>query len=120
MGPRAVEVMLGLWLVLSPFVFGHLEQHPQLAVSDFAAGAATVVLACLSAFHRLRRAHLGNLLVAAWLCGYGYFAFAHPAPPGAQNELLVGLTLLLFAIAPTGANDPPEAWSRYGNLPPER
>jgi hypothetical protein len=120
MWPRAVEAMLGLWLVLSPFLFGHLEAHPELARSDFAAGGAVFVLACLSAFRRLRRAHLGNLLVGAWLSGYGYLAFPHPAPPGAQNELLVGLTLLLFAIAPSRANEPPVAWRRFLEERPAR
>ena len=110
MWARAIEIMLALWLAASPFIFGHVDTHPQLVASDFVAASAILVLSSASFFHRLRRAHLGNLAVAAWLVGYGYFGFQHPIPPGAQSELLVGLVLILLAIIPPQSEEPPEGW----------
>ncbi|HEX2254255.1 MAG TPA: SPW repeat protein [Thermoanaerobaculia bacterium] len=111
MWPRAVEVMLGLWLVVSPWIFGHWPAPP--SGSDLVAGWLVVVLALLSFWTPARRAHLGILAVAVWVAAYGYFAFPHPAAPGAQNDILVGLTLLVFAIIPSDANQPPLAWRRF-------
>ena len=111
MWARAIEVMLGLWLVLSPWIFGHWPAAPSR--SDLVSGSVVVVLAVLSFWAPARRAHLGILVVAAWVAGYGYLAFPHPAPPGAQNDILVGLTLLIFAIIPPDANQPPPSWRRF-------
>jgi hypothetical protein len=110
---RVVELMLGLWLVLSPFIFGHDTLHPGLWRNDFACGVAIVLLALLSFWHTLRHVHLLNLLVAAWLIGFGYIYGGYPSPPGAQNNILLGLILLLFAIIPNEANQPPPPWRHY-------
>jgi hypothetical protein len=110
MWARAVEVMLGLWLVIAPFVFGHFGELRRLAWSDMASGAALVLLSSLCFFERLRRLHLLNLAVSAWLVLHGYLGYAHPAPPGAQNEILVGLVLLLTAIIPPQSSQPPRPW----------
>jgi hypothetical protein len=110
---RVVELMLGLWLVLSPFIFGHEALHPGLWRNDFACGVAIVLLALLSFWHALRHVHLLNLLVAAWLIVFGYIYGGYPSPPGAQNNILLGLILLLFAIIPNEANQPPSPWRHY-------
>jgi hypothetical protein len=110
---RVVELMLGLWLVLSPFIFGHEILHPALWKNDFACGVAMVLLALLSFWHALRHVHLLNLLVAAWLIGFGYIYGGYPSPPGAQNNILLGLILLLFAVIPNEANQPPLPWRHY-------
>lgn len=113
MWARSAEVMLALWLAAAPFVFGHYGRLEALTASDFAAAGAVAVLALASYADRLRRAHLGILAVSAWLVGFGYFGFAHPAPPGAQNEILTGLTLVLLAIIPMDAERPPRAWREF-------
>jgi hypothetical protein len=110
---RVVECMLGIWLVLSPFIFGHYPQDQPLWRNDFAGGAAIVLFALLSFWRVLRHAHLLNLLVAAWLIGFGYVYGGYPASPGAQNDILLGLVLLLFAIIPNEANQPPRPWRHY-------
>lgn len=108
---RTTEVMLALWLIVSPFVFGHVGTP--LAYSDWAAGGAVLLLSLFSFWPPTRRAHLLNLAAAGWLAAYGYFAYAHPAPPGAQNEILVGLTLLLLAIIPNDNEKIPISWRRH-------
>lgn len=110
---RILEVMLGLWLVLSPFIFGHYPADRPLWVSDFACGAAMVLLALLSFWRVTRYAHLLQLAVAAWLVGFGYFHGGYPAAPGYQNDIFVGLTLMLLAIIPNEAEQPPRSWRRY-------
>jgi len=110
---RVLEVMLGLWLVLSPLLFGHYLTHQPLWMSDLACGAAMVLLALLSFWRVTRYAHLLNLAVAGWLVGFGYFYGGYPASPGFQNNIFVGLVLLLLAIIPNEADQPPRSWRRY-------
>lgn len=115
MWARGIEVMLGLWLAIAPFVFGHFGEPGmgRLVASDLAAGTLVVLLAVVSFWRRAGRAHLAELAVAVWLVAFGRFAFDFPPPPGAQNELLVGLVLVLFAIVPTRAADPPARWRAF-------
>jgi hypothetical protein len=110
---RVLEVMLGLWLGLSPFIFGHYPAHQPLWVSDLACGTAMVLLALLSFWHPTRYAHLLNLVVAGWLVGFGYLYGGYPATPGFQNNIFVGLILVLVAIIPNEADQPPRSWRRY-------
>jgi hypothetical protein len=71
--------------------------------------AAVVVLLALLSFHAsLRRAHLGTCAVALWLIGFRYAAEA--ARPAAQNQIVVGLLLFMFAIVPSEASRPPRSW----------
>lgn len=115
---RIVEIMLGLWLLISPFLFGHYPADRPLWMTDMLCGGAVVLLAMLSfwslSFGRfMRDAHVLILPVAAWLTGFGYFYGAYPASPGAQNEIFLGLTLMLLAIIPNNASSPPPSWRRY-------
>lgn len=115
MWARGIEVMLGLWLVVGPFVFGHFGDPGlgRLVASDLVCGALVVLLAVVSFWRRAGRAHLAELAVALWLIGFGRFAFGYPPPPGAESELLVGLVLLLTAIVPNRAADPPARWRAF-------
>lgn len=110
---RVLEVVLGLWLVLSPFLFSHAPAQVRLWQSDLFCGTAMVVLALLSYWPPTRYAHVLQLGVAGWLIGFGYFYGGYPAAPGYQNNIFVGLTLLLLALIPNEANHPPRSWRRY-------
>ena len=110
MWPRFAEIILGCWLVASPKVLP--------AVSDFATwravtfGTAIVMFAAISFLPRLRGAHFAGIGVGLGLLG---FAFASPLPtsPAVQNEILVALVLLNFAIIPSHANRPPHSWIAF-------
>lgn len=118
---RVVEIMLAVWLSLSPFLFGHYQEDQALWISDLFCAGALMVLSCLAFSEPLRRAHLGNLLIAGWLVGFGYFYGGYPAAAGYQNDIFTGLTLLLMAIIPNHANQPPRDWQRfYGKLAARR
>lgn len=113
MWARSFEIGLGLWLVASPAVFERDGVHRLGPGADVLAGMLVIALAAASFFESMRRAHVGILAVAAGLVAHGYFGFDHPAPLRAQSEILVGLTLVLFAIAPMEPTLPPRSWRRH-------
>jgi Zn-dependent protease len=113
MWARVVEVMLGCWLVVSPFVFRHPVQNRAWWINDLACAAAIITLALLSYWQPMRHAHLAITVIALWLIGFGYFSAHHPLPPALQNNLLLGLLLVMFAIIPNNATQPPEAWQEF-------
>jgi len=69
-----------------------------------------VAFSLLSFAPGFRYAHLLTAAVALWLVGFGYFGGGAGPPPALQNDLLVGLTLLMLAILPSEAHLPPPAW----------
>lgn len=113
MWPRVVETMIGVWLLLSPFVFGHPDDGTAAWATDLACGSATLAFALLSFWRPTRHARWGLLLVVAWLLAYGYFGTPTPPPPHAQNDLVVGLLLLMLALLPNEVNQPPERWRTF-------
>lgn len=113
MWPRVVEIMLGVWLSLSPFIFRHPPDMALWWATDFVAASLVWVLATLSFWDRTRRAHLFILPVSVLLIAVAYVASEHPAPPALQNQIAVGLLLLMLAIIPSRASEPPRAWLEY-------
>jgi len=110
MWARDMELALAFWLAVSPFVLGHPDGQLSLWVNDFTCATLVGVLALL-AYHRgLRRIHLLELVVAAWLVGFGWVSARDGATPASQNQVLVGLLLAMFAIVPSEASRPPRSW----------
>jgi hypothetical protein len=116
MWARVVELMLGVWLAVSPFVFQHGPDAPALWANDLGCATAVIALSLLSFWRRLAYAHLVTIGVALWLVGFGYAASSTLAAPAFQNEILVGLVLLMLAIVPNEASQPPPPW-RGGRRP---
>lgn len=110
MWARVVEVMIGCWLAMSPFIFRHPADQEALWTNDLLCAFGVVALALLSLWAPLRHAHFLIIAVAFWLIGFGYLHRPHPAPPALQNDVLVGWLLLMFAIIPNEANLPPRPW----------
>ena len=110
---RILEIMFGLWLIISPFIFGHYPMNQILWMNDMVCGSIVVLLALLSFWHRLRHAHIAILAVALWLIGFAHLYGGYPAAPGYQNNVITGLILLLLAIIPNQAKQPPLAWRHY-------
>jgi len=110
MWPRVVEVMLGIWLLLSPFIFCHdLDRVLQWSV-DLTVGTAVVLLGLFSFWETTRHAHLLTILAGLALASFGYFAEPYPTPPVLQNDLLIGLFLVMFAVIPNESTQPPVTW----------
>lgn len=110
MWPRVIEGMLGCWLLVTPFVFRGTTAVEDYTTSALVSGAVVIVMAVLSFWEPARLARFVTLGVSLWLALHGYFAAERPGPPAAQNEIMIGLTLLLFAIIPNEASRPPRAW----------
>lgn len=117
MWPRVVELMLACWLLMTPLVFRGTPALGEYAPSTVVSGAIIAVTALLSLAPSLRSARFATLAVAVWLAAHGYFFALRPGPPAAQNELVVGLILMLFGVLPNHINQPPLPWR--GDLPRE-
>lgn len=73
------------------------------------AGGAALIGLTLAAFW-FRNAHLGVLLIGVALTGFNWLAYPRPGPASAQNGIVVGLLVCLFALIPHDADQPPLAW----------
>lgn len=110
MWARVVEFMLACWLAASPFIFHHSESARALWRNDFAIAVVVGAAALLSYWRPTMHAHLFTLVAAIWLIGFGRFGLEGSPGPGMQNEIVVGLLLLMFAIVPNNASQPPRYW----------
>ena len=106
--PRYAELLCAIWLAVSgwfleypePFVYG---------VVSITAAAAVIIFDILSITLFMRYAYLTILVVATGLLGFAYFV-APAETQGTQNLICVALFLLMFAILPTEALEPPKSW----------
>lgn len=110
MWPRVMEGMLGCWMLATPLVFRGTTAVGDYTASALGSGAIVIVMALLSFWEPARLARFATLAASLWLAFHGYFAAERPGPPAAQNEIMIGLTLLLLAIIPNEASQPPRAW----------
>jgi len=112
MWARAMEVALAIWLVLSPLVFRVAEPTAYDWGHDILAGAFIAAFALASFAERFRYAYLLNLAVGAWLILAGYIAgwMAETPSPLHLNRLSIGVILMMFAIVPRQASQPPRSW----------
>jgi len=112
MWARVVEIMLGFWLVISPFVFQRATGPVSPFGNDLFCGLAAMIFGLFSFWKRSGWAHFLTLIIALWLIGYGYFA-GLPSPPTAQNRIITGLLLAMFAIIPNRAEEIPAGWQAF-------
>lgn len=111
MWPRIVEMMLGLWLVLSPLIFRLGPGDAALRVVDLACGAAVAVLSLVAT--RVRFLRLAILMIGVGLIGYGYVAGWHPSPPGYKNLIFIGGLVSVLSLIPTDCLEPTRSWREY-------
>jgi hypothetical protein len=114
MWPRVAEILMGIWLLTSPWVLARNPDVNGWLINGLACGSAIVVLSALSFWSRSSKAHLAEIPVGLWILGFSYFSSAHPAPPIAESGFLTALFLLNFAIIPSHANLPPISWREMG------
>jgi lysylphosphatidylglycerol synthetase-like protein (DUF2156 family) len=112
MWARVVEVMLGCWLAISPFVFGHSGNATSLWMADWIAASLIVFFALLSCWGPTRRMHLATFFVALTMVVVGWMQ-DRPVPPGWQNHIFVGFYLLMNTLIPSRAAEPPQGWQEF-------
>ena len=72
-----------------------------------------VIAVSISMIPPASRLRLAVLPMGIALAAWSWFIFPRPGPPGAQNQILVGLTLALLTLVPTEPRCPPERWRGY-------
>jgi hypothetical protein len=95
------QIVLGLWLLVSPFVVGYMVDaalwNPMLA------GAAVLVLALLrSRMPQVRSLWFINLLPGVWLL-VAPFLFDYVGMGAFWNSLITGVLAVIFAARRRGA-----------------
>lgn len=110
MWSRVVEVMLGCWLLMSPFIFRHAAGEVDLWTNDLVCGSAVIAFGLLSYWKPMRHAHLVSFAVGGWMIVFAYWRGFGAAPPASQNHAIVGLLLLMFAVIPNNASRPGTEW----------
>ncbi|MCL5279443.1 MAG: SPW repeat protein [Planctomycetes bacterium] len=111
MWPRIMEVMLGLWLVLSPLIFRLEPGDLALIVNHLVYGAATAVAALIAI--RVRFLRVVTIAIGLWLIGYGYVAGGYPGPGGYLNLIVIGVLLCALGLIPTDCLVPTHSWREY-------
>ena len=119
MWPRVTECLLGCWLLISPFVFRYEVQPLGWWINDYVVGLAIILLGLMSYWRPTRRIHLLTVLLAIWLVFYGRFGHQYPFPPAAQNYITLGFLLMMTAIIPSRASEPPAEWYAGESHQPE-
>lgn len=109
MWARIIEMMTAVWLALGPFIF-RVQDQPEIVWADSLIALLIILLASLSYWHPTRHAHVAILLVAVGLCLWGRFGYGTPPPPIHQNHIAVGLFLVMIAVIPNEASQPPQQW----------
>jgi hypothetical protein len=108
--------MLGCWLLISPFIFAHDKGQTALWANDLIAGGTLLVCSLACYWRPLGWLHWLFLPLGAWLVGIGRFTQSPPLPAAFQNEIVVGLLLMMFAIVPNEASHPPRSWRQHSRL----
>lgn len=109
MWARMLEVVLGVWLILGPFIFAG---EPPLAWPRVG-GLTVLTFTLLSFYAKLEKIHLANAAVAVGLLGLALLHPTSPPPPAVQNQVVVGLLLLMLAVIPSHASRPPREWREF-------
>lgn len=107
MWARISELILGLWLILSHFLFITNDWK------DLSSAILILLFASLSYIEKLNKMHLLQVLPAGWLLYIGYSYPTYILPFSIQNYILTALTLLMFAIIPSHASDHPRPWKKF-------
>jgi hypothetical protein len=114
MWSRIIELLFAVWLFCSHYVFPYPFVSKFFWINDLCSAALIASFALLSFVRRFEKAHLCSLAVALWLMGVGFFGSSILPPPAfLQNDLIVGLLLLAFAIIPSHSSNPPKSWAEF-------
>ena len=113
MWPRVAEIVIGFWLLTSPWVLAQNSAVGPWHFNGLICGSAIVLLGGLSFRPGWRKAHLAEIPIGLWIIGFAYFGSTQPAPAVVQSDLLTALFLLNFAIIPSPANLPPGSWREF-------
>jgi peptidoglycan/LPS O-acetylase OafA/YrhL len=114
MWPRVTEILIAAWLASSPWIFAAPAGSEFFLRANALVCAAFIALFALLSFRAASgRTHLLTIAVALWMIGVAFAAPNPPPPAPYQNLVVVGLLLLLIAVLPSRASEPPKAWRDF-------
>lgn len=99
MAARVINILLGIWLFLSTFLWPH---HPDQVMNGWACGLITVTIAAIAIAQPPAR-YL-NAALAVWIF---FSAWVVPSLNAATvwNDALTGIAIFLFAMVPSTPHD---------------
>jgi len=110
---RVVELMVAVWISLSPFIFRVTDDATIMWVDQLTALTICIV-AGMSFWEPLQHTHVVTFPLSAGLMVWGRFA-EMPPPPIHQNHIVVGFFLMLMVFVPNDASYPPLDWQDKGD-----
>lgn len=113
MWARVVEFMLACWLAISPFIFSYPKDALFYWYNDLIT-CSLIAFFSLASYHTpIRKLHLCNLTIAFYLITLCFFFQADGLYAPLQNYMVLGILLLMIAIIPTHADQPPVGWRKF-------
>jgi hypothetical protein len=109
MWARYFDFSIAAWLLISHSIFSYPDEITHLLANDLICALLIAAFTALSWVEKLEKIHLCSVVVAFWLVSYGYY-FPEPT---LQNHMVIGLTLMMTALVPTHASEPPRGWRRF-------
>ena len=92
-----VILLLGLWLLVSPWAFSYPEGSPQM-INAFASGLVIAVLAAFDLYKTYFWAVVVNLLVGVWVAVSPWVLRMAEQRVVMWNELIVGIAVVVLAL----------------------
>ncbi|ATD59594.1 MAG: SPW repeat protein [Janthinobacterium svalbardensis] len=92
-----VILLLGLWLLVSPWAFSYPEGSPQM-INAFASGLVIAVLAAFDLYKTYFWAVVVNLLVGVWVGVSPWVLRIAEQRVVLWNELIVGIAVVVLAL----------------------
>jgi hypothetical protein len=106
MWARWIELGLGIWLLLCPWILPSHAGGERFAIL----GLLTIVASIVSVFRPGGWIHWIVPAAGVALITISVLTAPHPLPPLLQNNVIVGLTLLMLGVVPDRAFEPPRRW----------
>ncbi len=92
-----VTLLLGLWLVVSPFVLGYPSNSTQ-AVNAYVAGAVIAILAGFDLYKTYMWAVVVNMLAGLWVAISPWVPAMAARGPMMTDNVIVGVAVLVLAL----------------------
>jgi hypothetical protein len=92
-----VILLLGLWLLVSPWAFSYPEGSPQM-LNALVSGLVIAVLAAFDLYKTYFWAVVVNLLVGVWVVASPWILRLAEQRVVLWNELLVGIAVVVLAL----------------------
>ncbi len=90
-------LLLGLWLILSPFVLGY-DTSSRIAMNAYLCGAAMALLAAFDLYKTYVWAVALNLLIGVWVAVSPWAAIVADSGAMMVNNVIVGAAVVILGL----------------------